>query len=277
MNKLTTLAMVFIATCSLFILQSCANKPKPVEPSQLEGFWVLKTMDGAEASSLFKGALPTLQFDFEKKQVFGTGGCNRYNGGFTFDNNVFKADQVAATMMMCMEENQESKFFQALGNNNVVSVENDLLTLKEEGKEGVLVFEKGTAPVVLSFEQKIAGTWMLVNIDGKPVTEVFKGKDAWIPTLTFDFEKAIVYGNSGCNDYNTKFVYDNGLLIVQAPMAMTRMTCPNQAGEYLFLQNIADTTAISFPADNKLNLTKKGNLVLEFQKEKQFEQLTSPK
>lgn len=265
MSKLTTLAMVFFAACSLLVLQSCAHT-KPVAPSQLEGFWVLKTIDGAEASTLFKGALPTLQFDFEKNQVFGTGGCNRYSGAFTFENSVFKADKVASTMMMCMEENQEGKFLQALGNNNVVSLENDLLTLKEEGKEGVLVFEKGTAPVILSFEQKIAGTWALVNIDGKPASEVFKGEGAWVPTLTLDFEKAVVYGNSGCNDYHTKFVYDNGLLIVEAPMAMTRMTCPNQAGENLFLQNLSDTTAISFPSDNVLNLVKKGNLVLEFQK-----------
>lgn len=246
-----------------FALQSCHKKPKAVDLLQLEGYWVLKSLNGQDAKTLFEGSLPTIQFDFDKMSISGNGGCNNYNGGFTYKDAIFNASNIASTEMMCMHKNDEGLFWVELARPSTLSIENGLLTFRADGKDITIEFEKGEAPK--TFNERLAGTWNLKNMEEKPITDFFKGEGAIIPTLTFDFEASKINGNSGCNNFFTTFKIENGLLIV-SPIASTMRACLNMEGETEYLKNLADTSAINLIDDNNLQIIKKGNIVLEYSK-----------
>lgn len=144
MKKLFKLAAVAITGVVLgLLIQSCSTA-KPIDNAQLEGYWVLKTFESKPVGESFKGSIPSLEFDFEKGQIYGSAGCNRYFGGFTFENNVLKAPNLGSTMMACIEENKENEFLKilSLADGLQVSIENDLLIFKN-GDTAVLEFSKG--------------------------------------------------------------------------------------------------------------------------------------
>lgn len=264
-KNLLFLAFTLLSFTAFTLMQSCTPKEKPLEPAQLEGYWVLKTLDGQDAKTLFDGALPTIQFDTKEMRISGTGGCNRYNGAFDLKDNVLNTSKVAVTQMACLGENKESEFLAKLQQANTVSIVNDVLTFTEEGTKVVLEFEKGEAPVELTVFDKLGGTWVLTELEGKAVADIFKGENAKIPTLTFDFDKGIVSGTAGCNNYNAPFKYEGGLIIV-SPAGSTKMACPNLQGETQYLSNLIDTMGVSIPDANSLQLRKKGNLIFKFSK-----------
>lgn len=264
-TKMLSAFAVIIATIIIgMFFQSCNEKSKPIDPSELEGYWVLKSMTGVEAKSLFEGALPTIQFDFKETKVSGTGGCNRYNGPFSLENNVFKAAELATTKMLCVGKNEEGKFLEELAKANTISIVNGILTFINEEKKVVLEFEKGEAPK--TFEEKLAGTWNLKAMTEKPVTDFFKGEDAKIPTLTFEMGESRINGNAGCNNYGSTFKIDNGLLIV-APIASNMIACPNIQSESEYVKYLSDTSGINITDENILQIIKKGDILLEFTKE----------
>ena len=265
-KRLSVLAALVTAMFAVFTLQSCQEKSKPVDPSQLEGYWVLKTLNDQDAKTLFDGALPTIQFDFEKMTVFGTGGCNNYSGAFTYQNAMFNAPDLATTKMLCAGKSEEGMFWVELARPSTLSVDNGMLSFKADGKELTLVFDKGEAPK--TFNERLTGTWTLNKMSEKPVSDFFKGKEAKIPTLVFNFDEKKINGNSGCNNFFTAFKIDNGLLIV-SPIASTMMACPNMEGETQYTNFLADTSGINLIDDNNLQLIKKGNIVLEFTKNNQ--------
>ena len=264
-KNLLVLSLILFSFVSLVLFQSCKAKEQPFDPAQLEGYWVLKTLDGQDAKTLFSGALPTIQFDLKEMRVSGTGGCNRYSGAFELKNNLLSASKVAATQMACLGENKEGEFLSKLDQPNVISVVNNVLTFTSEDGKITLEFEKGEAPVVETVFDKLSGTWNLTEIGEKPVADVFKGEGAKIPSLTFDFDKGLLSGTAGCNNYNAPFVYDNGLIIV-SPARSTKMACQNLAGETQYLNSLIDTIAISFPDANSLLMVKKGVFVLKYSK-----------
>lgn len=265
MKNLSILTLLFITIAGFAFLQSCDPKAKEIEPSQLEGYWVLKTLNGQDAKTLFDGALPTLQFDFKEMKIFGTGGCNRYTGAFTFEKNVLTAPNLATTKMLCTGKNEEGQFLVEMMRPNTLHIENNTLIFKADGVDTTLVFEKGEAPAELTVEQKLSGTWSLVKMEGKTATDIFKGEGAKIPTLVFDFKEGRVSGQGGCNSFSAPFIYDNGLIIV-SDVASTMMACPNLEGEGMYFKNLVDTSGVSIPDAKNLQLIKKGNMVLEYTK-----------
>ncbi|MCB1313143.1 MAG: META domain-containing protein [Sedimentitalea sp.] len=74
--------------------------------------WRVEDLNGA---GVIDNAQTTLTFDADGS-VYGSGGCNRYNGGFELDGDTLKIGPVAATQMACAEavSNQEWTFFQLL-------------------------------------------------------------------------------------------------------------------------------------------------------------------
>lgn len=263
MKFLTVLAALLAA----FAFQSC-NNAAPLTQDQMEGYWVLKTMEGEDAKSQFAGALPTLKFDFENKMVSGTGGCNRYSGAYTYENGVFSAPNLASTRMLCVEDNKEGEFLLALSNeNNTLTLENGLLTIVHDGK-AVLQFEKGTEPAdsYAVNAESLSGTWVLKTIDGVDVSEKFSGELGKMPTATFDFEKNIINGNGGCNNYGAPFQLEEGGRLIVSHPAATMMACPNMQGEAQFFQAITDTSVLTLPNANVLQLAKNDIALLIFEK-----------
>lgn len=265
-RKITALLLVMFFVG--LTLQSC-KETKPLTQAEMEGYWVLKTMNGKDAKTEFTGALPTLEFNFDDNLISGTGGCNRYKGAFSYKDGNFSAPNLATTQMLCTEDNNEGQFILELTNvNNTLSLVNGLLTISHDGKV-VLEFEKGTSPIendeIVLNSESLSGLWKLKVIDGVEAQTKYKGERESIPTLSFNFADNKITGNSGCNTYNATFSLNADQLIVGALMS-TRMACPNLEGEMQYSQAIADTSSISLATENYLQIAKKGIVLLEFEK-----------
>ncbi len=125
----------------MMVVQSC-NTPKQVTLNELNGLWVLKTLNGKDAKELFAREVPTFQFDFKAKRISGTGGCNRYTAQFILINNLLTAPNIASTERLCLDANAEDEFFKALRQDNELFIEEGILKMKN-GKNVVLEFERG--------------------------------------------------------------------------------------------------------------------------------------
>lgn len=263
-TKLFSTLFVFVAAVA-FLFSSC-NAKQNIPQADLDGYWVLKTLNGKDAKNLFKGALPTLEFHFgDSATISGTGGCNRYSGPFTYEKGIFNAPQLAVTTMLCTEDNQEPEFILALSNkDNGLSLDNGILKFTFSGVV-TLEFEKGTPaaeeqPVTPS-EQTVQGEWVLNTIDGVDAKARFNS----IPTISFNFLDKKVSGNDGCNRYSASFSLE-GHNLVLSPVMSTRMACDGMEGIAQFNQAIADSSIITLPSEKVLQIAKNGAILLEFNK-----------
>lgn len=267
MKSILKSATLFVAAISIsFGVQSCASV-KPIDKTQLGGYWALKSINGQEAKAAFEGPIPSLEFDFEKNLVFGSGGCNRYTSQFTLtEQNIFTAKAPAATMMMCIHANKEPEFFKTISLPDLtLSIDKDGILSFSQDKNVVLQFEKGEAPKEVSNNtivnaETLKGKWTLTSIAGGDMATLFADK---VPTMEIA-EDGKVFGNAGCNTYRTAYKQEENT-ITFSPVMSTKMACPNLKGEDMF------TSALSSPLQAGINgdvltFSKAGEVVLEFKK-----------
>lgn len=152
LNLVKVSAVLIIACVFGMFLQSCDKKSAPTQ-SELEGLWVLKSLNGSPATDGFKGALPTLEFNFQDSIVSGTSGCNRYTGKFIYKEGSFAAPNLASTRMLCLDPTKEPEFLLELTNEgNTLSIVNGLLTISHDEKV-VLEFTKSATDSVTADKQ----------------------------------------------------------------------------------------------------------------------------
>lgn len=254
----TTLFLATIAFIALAV-QSCKTV-KPIDKAQLEGNWVLKTLQTEDAKSAFAGDLPSIGFDFEKNSVYGSGGCNRYTGAFTLSQkNEFSAPKLASTMRACIQGNKEPQFLKALSTPNlIVSIENGLLTFSQN-KTVMLQFEKGKEQTPLTTEA-LAGKWNLTSIAGGDLATLFTSK---IPTMEFTADGKVM-GNAGCNNYRSTYTLNDDT-VTFGPVMSTKMACPGMQGEQLFTSLLTNPLHAKLDGD-RLIFSQKGRVVLELKK-----------
>ncbi|MBD8346996.1 META domain-containing protein [Dysgonomonas sp. HGC4] len=264
MKKLVKLSFALAMILSLGIMaQSCKTSKQsskndyPGENTpNITGTWVLKSLNGQPTASIFKGKTPTMNIDVVEKRIFGNGGCNGYTGSFTYEKGILSAPNLASTMMMCPDENQEHQFHQVLGQPNKVSIRDGvLLQLSNNGKV-VAEFEKGIDTSLL------IGEWKLETIADGDVATLFADN---IPTISFDLAESRFGGNAGCNRYNATYKIE-GTAITVGPVMSTRMACPNMEGEGKFTQIITGTSTIEAGL-NKITFSKDGKVILTFVKD----------
>lgn len=224
----------------------------------IDGTWILKSLNGQTANDIFKGKTPTMTLNFEENRVNGNGGCNTYSGMFSFKDNIFSAPHVAATMMACPDDNRESDFFAMLAGPNAVKVINGVLTFMKDGLT-VAEFVKGIDTAMLS------GVWILESIAGEDMDELFTMKERQA-TLEFDTEAGRIKGNAGCNNYGAQYTINSTLIEVGGIMS-TRMACPNLKGENRFTEALSGISTIDVN-QNELTFSKDGKIILIFVREK---------
>jgi heat shock protein HslJ len=111
------------------------HEPEAAETIDLEGAWVLEDLAGR---GVVEPVRTTINFEAAGR-VFGSGGCNRFTGSYTFEDGVLAFGPLAATKMMCLDGvmEQEDRFHKALA--GVVRVEMDgphlLLYCGESGEK----------------------------------------------------------------------------------------------------------------------------------------------
>ncbi|BAU10933.1 hypothetical protein LEP3755_14250 [Leptolyngbya sp. NIES-3755] len=119
----------------------------------LSGSWQLANMTAGNSPMpmLPAGDIP-LSAEFSDGQIFGSGGCNRFIGGYEAKSGTVKISTLASTFMACEEPimSQETRFLTALQGAERYEVDQGQLTIfyKTEQGEGVLRFvSQGSQPV----------------------------------------------------------------------------------------------------------------------------------
>jgi heat shock protein HslJ len=128
--------MKWILMSVVLLLAACVpvTGSEPAQPEiNLEGTrWMLESING---TPVVPGSEVTLQFDADN-QAGGHGGCNSYGGAYTLTNSSIEFENLAQTLMACLDEDlnqQESTYTNALNNAQTVSLENDRLTITYNG------------------------------------------------------------------------------------------------------------------------------------------------
>ena len=138
--------MMWAGVAALLLgLSGCGGKQ--VDRAALEGsHWVLSTMNGMDAATLFTEKVPTMDFNFTDSVVYGNSGCNRYTGGFRLAGGRLQAPHMASTRMACADMEHEGEFLSVFaGEGAALSLEEGgVLRLENEGV--VLTFAKGDDP-----------------------------------------------------------------------------------------------------------------------------------
>lgn len=84
-----------------------------------------------------------LTLDYTTDKVSGTGGCNRFNGPITIEDDAVQIGPLASTKMMCEGKSEiEAQYFTALEAARSFVVEDDTLTLKGEDGHDLVKFKK---------------------------------------------------------------------------------------------------------------------------------------
>ena len=111
-------------------------------PLQIQGEWTLQTLRGvAPATSI---PLPSLQIDLKENRMTGNSGCNNYFASIeSCSSTTLSFSAIGATRILCLSENIESDYFQALQEVTTYKIqENSLSLLNEQGEEVVKMIKK---------------------------------------------------------------------------------------------------------------------------------------
>jgi heat shock protein HslJ len=216
MNK----KLLILSLCAwMIILPACSSTGAQPGGDLTDIVWALTELTGEPPVG---GTSISAQFTSDGK-VWGSAGCNRYNGTYTVTgSNITFSSPLASTMMMCETAvmDQESAYLKALGEAKTFAVNGDQLTLSGED---------GTQLVVYTAQsQDLAGTeWDVTNYNNgnQAVVGVLEGT-----TLTASFDKdGNLSGNSGCNQYTGTYKVDGNQITI-GPLASTMMMCSDPAG-----------------------------------------------
>ena len=129
----------------LFLFSCTATQQieeKPDTPLQLQGEWNLQTLRGvAPATSIH---LPTLEIDLKENRITGNSGCNNYFASIeSCSPTTLSFLPIGATRILCLSENIESDYFQALEEVTTYKIQaNTLLLLNKQGEEVVKMIKK---------------------------------------------------------------------------------------------------------------------------------------
>lgn len=105
------------------------------EDGPLAASWVATELNGQRVEGL--------TFDYTTEKVSGTGGCNRFSGPISIEDDAIQIGPLAATKMACEGKSKiETQYFTALEAARSFVVEGDVLTLKAEDGHVLVKFKK---------------------------------------------------------------------------------------------------------------------------------------
>lgn len=268
MKRLTFLSLILIATSTLLTLQSCKTSSintnnnyalgqmDPDKTPNIDGFWILKSLNNQASKDIFQGELPTMRVNLADTTINGYAGCNRYNGSFNYSGGIFSAPHLVSTRMMCMSDNQEAQYLSMLAKSNKISIVDGILTFTNNGRS-VAQFTEGVDKAFLE------GKWVLESMEGQDLNILFLTSEN-IPTLEFHPEEDGITGNAGCNKYRTSYKVNEQYITIE-PIMSTRMACPNLEGENIF-KNMMMGISKLVTTEKHLTFYKDGSQTLRFKK-----------
>jgi heat shock protein HslJ len=227
MGVRTMVAMVVALTLPLAACASSTDSGSGgTTPRSLAGTaWDLALYAPAGASELApvpEGVTPTAEFT--EDQVSGSGGCNRFSGGYTTDGDSITIGPLASTLMACVGEADavEADYLARLGQAATYAITDGTLTLSDGAGQVVLSYTE-SVPVTLA-----GTTWSATGINNGKEAVTSLVADT---TVTAEFsEDGTLSGNAGCNTYNGTYEV-SGTSLTIGPLATTKKACKPDVNE----------------------------------------------
>jgi heat shock protein HslJ/uncharacterized membrane protein len=216
----------------------CRVPADPASPARLEGVnWRLSALPG-QAVPAGNGA-PTARF--ERGQVSGFSGCNRFIGNYTVDRDRLTIGTLAGSMMACPEPAMtiEKAFLSALSGTLSANVADSRLSLAPVAGGNALTFELEPRASLEGSKWEVTG----YNNGRQAVVGPLLGT-----RLTIAFKDGRVSGSGGCNSFHGPFKAEGKALSI-GPLATTRKLCSAegvmaQEQEFIAALQTATTWAI---------------------------------
>jgi len=201
--------------------------------------------------------------EFQTTDLSGNGGCNSYFASYTIDGERIYTGMAGSTEMFCMEPEgvmeQESIYLASLLKASSYQVDDDQLILSDASGQPILVYQV-LEPVSLEKTQ-----WELTGYNN--------GHDGFVSLLSetvitaeFDEYNAL-FGNAGCNNYNTSYEIDGDAITIGNP-ATTRMYCGEPEGvmeqETAYLAALQMAVRYEIKFDQLTMFTQEGSRALSF-------------
>lgn len=103
--------------------------------------WKLHSLETQALEEPNQDERPIMRFDLAQMQVLGTGGCNRYSGGFVAEGaDRLRFLSLASTRMACPEMETEARFMQALEKVAFFRLDAEGLSFFDEESQELLYF-----------------------------------------------------------------------------------------------------------------------------------------
>jgi len=251
--KLFIYSFTFLA--SILFLASCGST-RELTQQDLNSRWELKRINGQDATNMFAGKNPDLNFNFGTNQIWGNNSCNTYNGLFSLQNNKFKSTMLTTTDASCADVPAQVQYMDLLSRDSNLKLINNELIFNQNGTEA-LAFGKS---VTMTSDQA-SGTWMLETMNGQNAENLFSQNR---PTIRFDYSGNKITGNAGCNDFTSTFSLARGVMEI-GPFITTRMTCNDYDNETTFINTLPGRIE-AYVVNNRLILRKDGNDIMTFRR-----------
>jgi len=219
--------------------------------------WVLQaTVDGKPLPAEVRVTL-----ELSDGRATGSGGCNRYSGGYSLDGDQLSINPGGVTMMACPEPRAgvEQQFFTSLGQVRGYQINDGVLLLNDGAGKALLHFN-AEPPLAL-----IGTKWQLRsynNLRGGLVSSRNSGN------ITAHFDAGgKLSGSAGCNRYFGGFQLD-GEHIKLSPLGSTRKLCQRPEGvmkdERAYLAALATVSNYQIREQKLLLLNENGKRMLVF-------------
>jgi heat shock protein HslJ len=120
---------------ALFLMLGAPVMAQEDDDGPLTASWTAIQLNGKPVDGL--------TLDYTTDKVSGTGGCNRFNGPISIEDDAIQIGPLATTKMMCEGKSElESQYFAALEAARSFVVQSNILTLKAEDGHDLIKFKK---------------------------------------------------------------------------------------------------------------------------------------
>ena len=120
---------------TVFILNSCASQK--LNPTLKTSDWEVILIDGKKILSNH----PTISFIEKGRQIGGYGGCNYFGGRYEVNGENISFSKMTSTLMACIGDDLEDRFFSALDKVKKYRVKEDKLQFLDERKTVVMLLK----------------------------------------------------------------------------------------------------------------------------------------
>ncbi|WP_233621907.1 META domain-containing protein [Flavobacterium agrisoli] len=121
------------------LLNGCGNY---IADYRLHDIWSLDYLKGKKVTSEnFAKQKPYIEINNAENTFMGYAGCNTVNGKIFTENKLLRFTDVITTLKMCLPNNEETAFLQALQSATAYKIEQNSLTLSNPSGD-LLVFRK---------------------------------------------------------------------------------------------------------------------------------------